>query len=192
MFIVINTIMWYTGGPLVVCKSDRHQPVVFQTDISRAIRSFSLPSRVPVLSSGNLFVPVSHLLSPLSADGCDEHCWHNSHINVPRCLRLMWGDSNIKFCLWNFSVIMYINVFSIPPSLFPPQRSNTMDSPATSSSPGPFLRGSISSFRKLSNFFGEEPPRVEDLESFLERLGYSHLTQVGGNECDWSCDWSCD
>lgn len=59
------------------------------------------------------------------------------------------------------------------------QRSNTMDSPVTSSH-GPFLQGSVSSFRKLSNFFGEEPPRLEDLESFLERLGYSHLTQVGG------------
>ena len=54
-----------------------------------------------------------------------------------------------------------------------------MDSPATTSR-GPFLQGSVSSFRKLSNFFGEEPPRLEDLESFLERLGYSHLTQVGG------------
>ena len=78
--------------------------------------------------------------------------------------------------------ILVFNHIKFLPSLFLlllAQRSNTMDSPATTSR-GPFLQGSVSSFRKLSNFFGEEPPRLEDLESFLERLGYSHLTQVGG------------
>jgi hypothetical protein len=40
---------------------------------------------------------------------------------------------------------------------------------------GPYMRGSASSFKKLSKFFGEEPPRVEDIKTFLEGLGYSHL-----------------
>lgn len=79
------------------------------------------------------------------------------------------------------SCFCWITISNLPSLFLLPltQRSNTMDSPVTSSH-GPFLQGSVSSFRKLSNFFGEEPPRLEDLESFLERLGYSHLTQVGG------------
>ena len=40
------------------------------------------------------------------------------------------------------------------------------------------MRGSALSFKKLSKFFGEEPPRVEDMETFLEGLGYSHLYPV--------------
>ena len=40
------------------------------------------------------------------------------------------------------------------------------------------MRGSASSFKKLSKFFGEEPPRIEDIETFLEGLGYSHLCPV--------------
>ena len=78
------------------------------------------------------------------------------------------------------SCFCWITISNLPSLFLLPltQRSNTMDSPVTSSH-GPFLQGSVSSFRKLSNFFGEEPPRLEDLESFLERLGYSHLTQVG-------------
>lgn len=53
------------------------------------------------------------------------------------------------------------------------QRANS-----ESSIQGPYMRGSASSFKKLSKFFGEEPPRVEDIETFLEGLGYSHLYPV--------------
>ena len=61
-----------------------------------------------------------------------------------------------------------------PPSLPPShQRANS-----ESNIHGPYMRGSASSFKKLSKFFGEEPPRVEDIETFLEGLGYSHLYPV--------------
>lgn len=43
---------------------------------------------------------------------------------------------------------------------------------------GPHSKGSAASFKKLSRFFGEDPPRVETLESFLEDLGYMHLLPV--------------
>ena len=41
-----------------------------------------------------------------------------------------------------------------------------------------FCRGSVTSFRKLSNFFGAEPPRLEDITTFLEGLGYTDLIQA--------------
>lgn len=43
---------------------------------------------------------------------------------------------------------------------------------------GPFHLGSASSFKKLSNFFGVEPPRLQNLKSFLEDLGYLELLPV--------------
>lgn len=43
---------------------------------------------------------------------------------------------------------------------------------------GPFLLGSASSFKKLRNFFGAEPPRVQNLKCFLEDLGYPELLPV--------------
>lgn len=95
----------------------------------------------------------------------DSWGMHSSHVNMSLNI-LVFVDNHIKFLP---SLLLLLLT----------QRSNTMDPPATTSR-GPFLQGSVSSFRKLSNFFGEEPPRLEDLESFLERLGYSHLTQVGG------------
>lgn len=44
-----------------------------------------------------------------------------------------------------------------------------------------FSKGSSASYKKLSRFFGEAPPRVEDLESLLEALGYTHLLPVCGS-----------
>lgn len=41
-----------------------------------------------------------------------------------------------------------------------------------------YCRGSLTSFKKLSNFFGAEPPRLEDITTFLDGLGYSDLIQV--------------
>lgn len=41
-----------------------------------------------------------------------------------------------------------------------------------------YSKGSAASYKKLSHFFGEAPPRVEDLESLLEELGYMHLLPV--------------
>ncbi len=41
-----------------------------------------------------------------------------------------------------------------------------------------FSQGSAASYKKLSRFFGEAPPRVENLESLLEDLGYMHLLKV--------------
>ena len=41
-----------------------------------------------------------------------------------------------------------------------------------------YSKGSASSYKKLSRFFGEAPPRVEDLESLLEELDYLHLLPV--------------
>ena len=80
----------------------------------------------------------------------------------------------------------FIHLSSLPPfpslSLSPPlslpppslhQRANS-----DSNIHGPYMKGSTSSFKKLSKFFGEEPPRVEDIETFLEGLGYSHLYPV--------------
>ena len=49
---------------------------------------------------------------------------------------------------------------------------------SVSQKPGPFLLGSATSFKKLSNFFGAEPPRVQNLKSFLEDLGYIELLPV--------------
>ena len=49
---------------------------------------------------------------------------------------------------------------------------------SVSQKPGPFLLGSATSFKKLSNFFGVEPPRVQNLKSFLDDLGYSELLPV--------------
>ena len=51
-------------------------------------------------------------------------------------------------------------------------------SPATPTVMTAYSIGSASSYKKLSRFFGEAPPRVEDLESFLEELGYLHLLPV--------------
>ena len=59
----------------------------------------------------------------------------------------------------------------LPPFLSHPKRAN-------SDSQGPFLKGPTTSFNKLSRFFGEDPPRLEDMETFLEGLGYSHLYPV--------------
>lgn len=59
-------------------------------------------------------------------------------------------------------------------SSFPIQRSNSDNIPAH----GPFLRGPTARLKKLSNFFGEEPPYLEDLQSFLDGLGYSYLLPV--------------
>lgn len=47
---------------------------------------------------------------------------------------------------------------------------------------GPYSKGSAASFKKLSRFFGEDPPRVEDLRSLLESLGYTHLLPVSALE----------
>lgn len=41
-----------------------------------------------------------------------------------------------------------------------------------------YSKGSAASYKKLSRFFGEAPPRVEDLESLLEELDYLHLLPV--------------
>ena len=41
-----------------------------------------------------------------------------------------------------------------------------------------YARGSLTSFKKLSKFFGEDPPRLEDMQSFLEALGYADLIQA--------------
>ena len=39
-----------------------------------------------------------------------------------------------------------------------------------------YSKGSAASFKKLSHFFGEAPPRVEDLQSLCEELGYSAVS----------------
>ena len=41
-----------------------------------------------------------------------------------------------------------------------------------------YSKGSAASYKKLSRFFGEDPPRVENLESLLDELGYTHLLPV--------------
>ena len=39
-----------------------------------------------------------------------------------------------------------------------------------------YCKGPAASFKKLSQFFGEAPPRIENIESLLEDLGYmEHL-----------------
>lgn len=51
----------------------------------------------------------------------------------------------------------------------------------TASKPRPdnvYCHGSLTSFKKLSNFFGAEPPRLEDITTFLEGLGYADLIQA--------------
>lgn len=42
-----------------------------------------------------------------------------------------------------------------------------------------YSKGSAASYKKLSRFFGEEPPRVENLESLLDELGYMDYLPVG-------------
>lgn len=41
-----------------------------------------------------------------------------------------------------------------------------------------YSKGSAASYKKLSQFFGEPPPRVEDLQSLCDELGYTHLLPV--------------
>lgn len=41
-----------------------------------------------------------------------------------------------------------------------------------------YSEGSAASYKKLSRFFGEDPPRVENLKSLLDELGYTHLLPV--------------
>ena len=41
-----------------------------------------------------------------------------------------------------------------------------------------YSRGSVASYKKLSRFFGEQPPRVENLESLLDELGYTDYLPV--------------
>lgn len=41
-----------------------------------------------------------------------------------------------------------------------------------------YSKGSAASYKKLSRFFGEEPPRVENLESLLDELGYMEYLPV--------------
>lgn len=41
-----------------------------------------------------------------------------------------------------------------------------------------YSKGPATSYKKLSRFFGEAPPRVEDLESLCEELGYTALLPV--------------
>jgi hypothetical protein len=41
-----------------------------------------------------------------------------------------------------------------------------------------YSKGSAASYKKLSRFFGEEPPCVENLESLLEELGYMEYLPV--------------
>lgn len=46
-----------------------------------------------------------------------------------------------------------------------------------------YSKGSAASYKKLSRFFGEAPPRVEDLESLCEELGYTSLLPVSPSVC---------
>jgi len=50
--------------------------------------------------------------------------------------------------------------------------------PVAASSLAAYSKGSTASYKKLSRFFGEEPPRVESLETLLDELGYVEYLPV--------------
>lgn len=41
-----------------------------------------------------------------------------------------------------------------------------------------YCKGSATSYKKLSKFFGEDPPRLENIESLLAQLGYTDYLPV--------------